>query len=1290
LVDATGTTVFANQTDFTIDGGDSNHLVTLDNPNTAAGLESLFILDLGTGSEIEGVNTSGADVTVAALSLIFDGAPGDIGDHFGGLRTQVSNLVVSDSRNVTIINGVSAPTTLNLSLGASGFVNLTNNGTINATGSGVSGNDGVNLTTNGSTADLNTGSNAEISSSLGAVDLQAGEDINLGDGVGTGSVVAQSGTILSAGRNVTLNANAVIQNNSSGNITINAGIAGAGGDITMLTSPGSLSGAPEIINNASTGAINLTTGKGGALTVASTDATGVESANGAITLAADAMVLEAAINSGTATTTLEPVTAGQAITLGGANAPGVLGLTQAELNEISAGTLRIGDIAAGNIAITASISNPSGDQIVSLVNNGSISESSFGSLSIPNLRISSTGPVTLASANNVIATLAANTANGLTVNDGTHTLTIGGVDTVTGITTNNSAINLTADGMNLGDQVDAGTGVVTLSAFSAAQQISLGGSSGNLSGTLGLSDAELSEITAGVLRIDAITGNITSGGAISSHAGYSTLSLATAGAINLTSAISVANLALNAGVDIDLAGANTIGTVAFFDANNSVAIADSTSLIIGSVDGITSSSSLGSSTTIYATGNLTFDAGLYSAGAAALTSSAGAILDGGKGAILDVTAPSAALSASTGIGTSAGSLQTQLGALSATTSTGGIYINNDGAAPGTLNIGVGTTGVTNSGSGDISIINNGTINSLVSGANISGSGNITLKALGANADINIGSQADLFSVIDSGSKLLDIEAGRDLNLGNSAGFGAINGGTGSVKLVAGRNLTVDPNAYVETSGGAITATAGGNFTMATSPGSLNEEFFSEGGAIGLTAGAGATMTLTSNNSTAVSSSGGNISLTADFLNIGKTVNAGSGNVLIQPVTAGEQVSLGGAANGGLSLTNAELDDITAKTITIGDSSAGEVSLAGTISPTSGTNLTIDTGSGVSANGATINLGSGVLTIDFDEAGTGATANLSGAAFTASTINLIGGAAIDTSNFVNDGELNVLSGSIKFSGGFTNNGVIHGLVTQSGGVTTVSAATPSDFNGDGMSDILWQNTSGQAAVWEMNGDALTGGGPVSPNPGAAWKEIGSGDFTGDGRADILWQNTTTGQASIWEMNGNALIGGGAVTPNPGPSWKALGSGDFNGDGLSDILFQNTSSGQVSIWEMNGNKVIGGGVVGPSPGSGWTEIGTGDFNGDGRSDIVWQNTSSGQVSIWEMNGTNIVGGGVLSVNPGPSLKAIGTGDFYDDGHSDILFQNTSSGQASIWEMNGNTVIGGGPVSPNPGSSWRAVPS
>ena len=351
----------------------------------------------------------------------------------------------------------------------------------------------------------------------------------------------------------------------------------------------------------------------------------------------------------------------------------------------------------------------------------------------------------------------------------------------------------------------------------------------------------------------------------------------------------------------------------------------------------------------------------------------------------------------------------------------------------------------------------------------------------------------------------------------------------------------------------------------------------------------------------------------------------------------------------------------------------------------------------SLSGLEDNTGGATLDASATVANTGtydivANANISGAPVSSFINNGLfektgGGVSDVTSNFINGGAINVLSGSVKFSGGFTNHGVIHGLVTQSGGVTTISAPVPSDFNGDGLSDILWQNASGQASIWEMNANALIGGGGVSPNPGPSWTEIGSGDFNGDGHADILWQNAS-GQASIWEMTGNTMIGGGAVGPNPGPSWKAIGTGDFNGDGLSDILFQNTMSGQVSISEMNGTNVIGGGTVSANPGPAWQAIGTGDFNGDGFSDILFQNTSTGQVSIWEMNGNTLIGGGPVSPDPGPSWKAIGTGDFNDDGRSDILFQNTSNGQVSIWEMNGNTLTGGGPVSPNPGLSWHAI--
>jgi hypothetical protein len=135
------------------------------------------------------------------------------------------------------------------------------------------------------------------------------------------------------------------------------------------------------------------------------------------------------------------------------------------------------------------------------------------------------------------------------------------------------------------------------------------------------------------------------------------------------------------------------------------------------------------------------------------------------------------------------------------------------------------------------------------------------------------------------------------------------------------------------------------------------------------------------------------------------------------------------------------------------------------------------------------------------------------------------------------------------------------------------------------DILWQNTSnGHASIWEMNGTNLVGGGPTSAggdavNPGTDWRAVGAGEFNTAGTAAILWQNVD-GQASIWDMTGNTITGGGQVSAaavgaaapvaiNPGADWTAVGAGDFLGGASSNsIVWQNTSSGQVSVWNLGG--------------------------------------------------------------------------------------------------------------------------
>jgi VCBS repeat protein len=252
-----------------------------------------------------------------------------------------------------------------------------------------------------------------------------------------------------------------------------------------------------------------------------------------------------------------------------------------------------------------------------------------------------------------------------------------------------------------------------------------------------------------------------------------------------------------------------------------------------------------------------------------------------------------------------------------------------------------------------------------------------------------------------------------------------------------------------------------------------------------------------------------------------------------------------------------------------------------------------------------------------------------------------------------------------------------ITTPSGWAVEAAA----DFNNDGNSDIVLQNSDGTPQIWLMNGTSVTSTVTLT-NPGSSWHIIAAADFNNDGTSDLLFQNQN-GSTSIWEMNGTSVVST-AVIGNPGTSWHAIGAGDFNNDGNADILFQNidNNNGTPLIWEMNGSSIIAQATL-PSPGKSWTAIGTGDFNNDGNADILFQN-KDGTPAIWEMNGTSVVSMTTLP-NPGSKWQAIGTSDFNGDGMSDLLFQNVD-GTPAVWLMNGTSVVSMTGL-PDPGSQWVA---
>ena len=239
--------------------------------------------------------------------------------------------------------------------------------------------------------------------------------------------------------------------------------------------------------------------------------------------------------------------------------------------------------------------------------------------------------------------------------------------------------------------------------------------------------------------------------------------------------------------------------------------------------------------------------------------------------------------------------------------------------------------------------------------------------------------------------------------------------------------------------------------------------------------------------------------------------------------------------------------------------------------------------------------------------------------------------------------------------------------------------PNDFNGDGKSDVLWQNDNGLPAIWTMDGTNITGGAGLT-NPGPTWHVEAAADFNGDGKADILWQNDN-GLPAIWTMDGTNITGGAGLT-NPGPTWHVEAAADFNGDGKADILWQN-DNGLPAIWTMDGTNITGGAGL-PNPGPTWHVEAAADFNGDGKADILWQN-DNGTPAIWTMDGTNITGGAGLP-NPGPTWHVEAAADFNGDGKADILWQN-DNGTPAIWTMDGTNITGGAGL-PNPGHAWHLI--
>jgi probable HAF family extracellular repeat protein len=264
----------------------------------------------------------------------------------------------------------------------------------------------------------------------------------------------------------------------------------------------------------------------------------------------------------------------------------------------------------------------------------------------------------------------------------------------------------------------------------------------------------------------------------------------------------------------------------------------------------------------------------------------------------------------------------------------------------------------------------------------------------------------------------------------------------------------------------------------------------------------------------------------------------------------------------------------------------------------------------------------------------------------------------------------------------------GATASTAATTTIAISTSvshpaNDFNGNGVSDVLWRNVSGEVDTWLMNNGVLAGGAGLA-SVSTAWRFAGNGDIDGNGAADVVWQNTSNGAVESWLINNGQIAGGGGLGA-ASSVWQSLGTGDFNAAEISDLLWRNTTTGEVDTWLMTNGRVTGGAAVG-SVSSAWQVAGIGDINGDGTSDVVWHNTTTGAVESWLFNNGQVTGGGGIGF-ASSAWQALGTGNFNFNGDSiaDILWRNLSTGEVDTWLMNNGHVTGGAALG-GVSSAWQ----
>lgn len=858
-----------------------------------------FDLTVGAGqatSNVSSISVLGTTIFAPTASGAFLNANDILTALNSGNVKVTSGDAGTEAGNITIAAGLTGPNGLNnaLTFTSGTGVNLVGNITVNADlVAGTGGTLPLTVDATGTltlNADLNSGpaamalaaANGSIVQTSGTVENTTGLSLSAHSGIGSSATALQTRVNNLVAETAT---GGIFINNSNnpGPLTIGftgdpfhgIQITGASGDIQIVNDNSiAINGNGEVVKGPGNVTLKANGASSSIVTGGNNGSTGP------------------AIQAGVALT----LSAGQDILIGdtGALTRGdVVGVTSVSITASRNVIVDQGSIlASGNAANPGSLTvTATGD--ISVLGNG-------GSAAIE----TQNGPINLTTG--VGGTFTNDSANGVDSN-------VGG--------SAGGAITINADNIVLGGIVNAGVGIVTLQqATTTMRAIDLG--AGTTSGAFNINNADLAEITAGMVRIGRTdnSGSIVVTAPVTSQPGFSTLSLRTGGSTTETGtgAISVTKLAIDSFGDVDLStNASAVSGLAAVVRNlvnfgGTFAILDSVSLTVGTIDGVVgvnatggvtiASSMPGTALTVnnvvntpssgsFGTIAFTFDNMTF---AAMITSGTIKLNEFSRGQLIDL----GGANASGTLGLSAASLAHLFGF--------------------TVQIGDGATG------------------------------NVSVSVpFGFNKDINQSQVVTL--IVDSGAAILN--TGGSLTAPQLA-LKAVTGiGTSTPLATAVTDL-----AFFNSTSGAVQVTNSGNVNVAV-VGSLSTSS-NLGGATTLTAVAAPLTVGAQLNFGANTTSSGNLTANATIINVNANVSVSSttGNALFEASGVPDFPS-------GVSLLAHSLVQAAAITIHIGMNGKGTALIQGTLETDTGRNFIVIQGKSSGGNSLTIDYAHGATLPD---------------------------------------------------------------------------------------------------------------------------------------------------------------------------------------------------------------------------------------------------------------------------------------------------------------------------------------